>query len=148
MLSLNMFVEKACLQSNYLERVLNFFYHIFGIFSSCSNPCTSETIYCRMHFYSYEIYWCSLLPMQLLSLAPPLLTQENLPPTLWLTGKISVCFPGILRSFWNWRDWRDWEKYKLIIAYPNGSSAFWTQLGFIGSWVQQRIFKWYKITYI
>ena len=35
------------LQSNFLEKVLNLFYHIFGILNSFSNPCTSETIYCH-----------------------------------------------------------------------------------------------------
>ena len=39
--------KKYVLQSNFLERVLNFFYHVSGILNSFSNPCTSETIYCH-----------------------------------------------------------------------------------------------------
>ena len=39
--------KKHILQSNFLERVLKFFYHIFDILNSFSNPCTSETIYCH-----------------------------------------------------------------------------------------------------
>ena len=45
MLSLHMFVEKTCF-TNFLERALNFSYHIFGILNSVSNLCTSETIFC------------------------------------------------------------------------------------------------------
>ena len=43
----HMFVEKHVSQLNFLERVLNFLYHVFGIYNSFSNPCTSETIYCH-----------------------------------------------------------------------------------------------------
>ena len=35
------------LQSNFLEGVPSFFYHIFGILNSFNNPCTSENIDCH-----------------------------------------------------------------------------------------------------
>ena len=38
--------KKHVLQSIFLEKVLSFFYHIFGILNSFSNPCTSKTLYC------------------------------------------------------------------------------------------------------
>ena len=37
--------KKYFLQSNFLERILNFFYHVFGILNNFSNPRTPETIY-------------------------------------------------------------------------------------------------------
>ena len=50
MSSLHMFSKKKhVLQWNFRERVLNYFFRIFGILNSFSNPCTSETLYCHFH---------------------------------------------------------------------------------------------------
>ena len=49
MSSLHMFAKKNMFynQTNSLDKFLKIFYHIFGIFNSFSNTCTSETIYCH-----------------------------------------------------------------------------------------------------
>ena len=41
-------LKKHVLRSNFLERVLNFFYHTFDILNSLSNPCTFEIICCHL----------------------------------------------------------------------------------------------------
>ena len=42
-----MFVEKTCFAIKLPWKDSQFFYHIFSILNSFSNPCTSKTIYCH-----------------------------------------------------------------------------------------------------
>ena len=69
---LHMFLEKnMILQWNFLERGLSFFYHIFGILDSFSNPCISETNHC--HFLVIEV-----IPLLLKFSCPEQKTFEKL----------------------------------------------------------------------